>query len=398
MSDEKTFNADEIKAAMKQNSEEIKTLIADASGKAEKAGRTADETVNRLEALVAESKKLDTRLASIEQAQHGVSEGKARETLGEQFTKSDAFKAMIEGRNTVAKVEFKTALVNATLNTSQPLVPSDMVAGPQALPFREFTIYNLLPKGTTASNHVTFPRATRTNNAGPQNVASPTAYTEGSTKRESAYSFTQVGRPILTLAHTLPVSTQIMEDAPFLESWLNTDMVTGLMEEVEDQALLGSGTQGNLSGLVTEADAFADTSPTVAGANNLTRIRSAIRQLQIQNFNPNFIVLSPTDWYLLEVERVAAGTDDRYIWANPQNAGDKRLWGVPVIVSNAISDGTYLIGDINQAMLFEKGGISFQAAYQDGDNFKQNMVTLRAETRCALIVKRTEAFVTGSIT
>ena len=171
-----------------------------------------------------------------------------------------------------------------------------------------------------------------------------------------------------------------------------------LLEEVEDQALSGSGAGGNLSGLITEATAFADTSPTVASQNNLGRIRSAIRQLQEANYEPTHLVLNPTDWYYLEVARVTAGTDDRYVWANPQNAGDRRLWGVPVIVTNTISTGTYLIGDFNQAMLFEKGGISFQAAYQDGDNFKQNMVTLRAETRCALAVKRTEAFVTGSIT
>jgi HK97 family phage major capsid protein len=400
MSDQEqaVFDEVQLKAALKENHDEVKDLIEKANAEAKEALSVSTETKAAIEAAVEEGKKFDQRLADLEQARSGITEHENL-SIGAQFVASDGFKAMQEGRAQATKFEVKTTLTNATINMVQPLVAPEHIGTPYHLPERQLSVWDALPKGRTGSNIIAWPRETYTNNAGPQiGTSSPQAYTEGGTKPESAFSYTQVTRPVQTIAHFLPVSTQFMEDTDGMESYLNNRLVYGLREELEDQALLGTGANGNLSGLVTEATAFAAESPDTTGSRDLDILRSAIRQLQIQNYSPSHFVINPADWYAIDIVKVNAGTDDRYIIGNPAATLAPRVWGLPVIVSNAITAGTFLLGDFNNgAMVFEKSGISFQAAYQDASNFRQNLVTLRAEARLALCVWRTEAFVTGSI-
>jgi HK97 family phage major capsid protein len=146
---------------------------------------------------------------------------------------------------------------------------------------------------------------------------------------------------------------------------------------------------------VTEATAYAQQSPEVA-TTDFDRIRDAFRQLEVANYRPSHVVLNPRDWCNLELAKVNAGTDDRYILGTPRGTSSAPLWGRSVILSNALTPGTFLVGDFQQAMVFEKSGVSFAAAYQDASNFRQNLVTLRAEARLALAVWRQEGFVTGN--
>lgn len=386
----------QVEAELKKVSDELRDFVKKSAEEVKATGETATETKNAVQKLSEQWKETDERLVAIEQATHSIGEGRNTKTAGQQFTDSAEFKAMKDGQAARAQFETKATLTNATQDTAQPLVGADRLPGVEALPFNALNIWNAIPKGRTGSNVVVWPRATRTNNAGPQVGGPPEAF-EGVTKPESAYTFDLIERPVRTMAHFLPVSTQVMEDSLFLESFLNADMVAGLADEVQDQCLGGSGSNGNLSGLLTEATPYDVESPEEPSQTIPVRIRSALRQLEVANYMASHIVMNPTDWYRAEVDRINAGTDDRFIWSNPQNAADRRLWGVPVLVSNAMTEGSFLVGDMSQCTAFEKSGISFQAAYQDSTNFRENLVTLRAECRLTLVVKRTEAFVTGSL-
>jgi len=218
------------------------------------------------------------------------------------------------------------------------------------------------------------------------------------TQVESAFTFTQVTRPVQTIAAFLPVSTQFMEDAPALESFLEARLMYGLRREMEDQIYAGSGANGNLSGILTNDTAYSPSaSPDPAGTRKLDILRSAIRQLHLNDYRPDYIVMHPNDYFLIETVKVNSGTDDRYIIGAPAASMAPRVWGLPVVVTNAATSGTYTVGDWrNGCMYFEKSAMSFQAAYQDASNFRQNLVTLRVETRGALAVWRTEAFVSGT--
>jgi hypothetical protein len=72
-------------------------------------------------------------------------------------------------------------------------------------------------------------------------------------------------------------------------------------------------------------------------------IRSAITKCQTyEYYNINGLVVNPIDWETLET---AKGSDGHYIWVTVPNGGEQRLWRVPVIVSNAMAQGDFLLGD-----------------------------------------------------
>jgi HK97 family phage major capsid protein len=314
----------------------------------------------------------------------------AQQSFGEQFVKSDAFQAMASGRSKFARMEFKTAIINAT-GQNQPLVASDRIPGIIANPDRVLTIRDVLPTGRTSSNLVEFTRENVfTNNAGAQ-YASPAR--ENVTKPESGITFTLASAPVVTLAHFIPVSRQVLDDAPQLQSYVNSRLTFGLKLEEEDQLLNGSGTSGNLSGILTAGN-FVAYDRAVSGDTRLDTIRRAIAQAALSEFTADTVVINPADWEGIELTK---GTDGQYVIGNPMDGLAPRIWGKRVVATNSIASGTFLVGAMSRgAQIWDRMDAAVQISYEDGDNFKKNMATLLAEERLALTVYRPAAFVKGT--
>ena len=105
------------------------------------------------------------------------------------------------------------------------------------------------------------------------------------------------------------------------------------------------------------------------------------------------IALNPVDWADIELTKDANGS---YIWVNVQEGGVQRLWKLPVVDSNAVPEGEFLVGAMNiAAQVFDREEAAVEVSTEDGDNFRTNMVTIRAEERLALAVYRPESFVHG---
>jgi HK97 family phage major capsid protein len=95
---------------------------------------------------------------------------------------------------------------------------------------------------------------------------------------------------------------------------------------------------------------------------------------------------------------VNAGTDDRYIIGDPSQMLTERLWGLPVVVTNSIAAGTFLLGSFDMgAQIWDRQDATIEVSRENSDNFVKNMVTILAEERIALTVYRTQAFITGSL-
>lgn len=59
-------------------------------------------------------------------------------------------------------------------------------------------------------------------------------------------------------------------------------------------------------------------------------------------------------------------------------------------------EGEFLVGGFRQAaQVFDREQAVVEISTEDSDNFRKNMVTIRAEERIALQVTRPEAFVHG---
>ncbi|HGN1556271.1 TPA: phage major capsid protein, partial [Pseudomonas aeruginosa] len=285
------------------------------------------------------------------------------------------------------RVKAVTNITSATTGTGGVgvAIQPDRVPGIIAGPDRPFTIRDLIMPGRTGSNAIEFVQE-----SGFQNMAAPVA--ETLSKPQSDLSFELKTTTVKTIAHWFRASKQVLADIPLLQSYINGRAIYGLKYVEENQILAGDGTGQNLLGLIPQATAFND-ALRKAGDTKIDTLRRAILQVRIAEYRASAIALNPIDWADLELSKDSTG---QYIWVNVQDGGQQRMWRLPVIDTNAVPEGEFLVGAFNiAAQVFDREDANVEVSTEDGDNFTKNMVTIRAEERLALAVYRPESFIHG---
>lgn len=335
--------------------------------------------------------KLDKKIGTIEE------DAAKRKTGGAIFTESDSYKNMItsKGWNSLPVIIPKAAVVNATTNNDQPLVRADRLEGIIMPGLRRFTIRDLIPNLRTTSNLIEFASELLfTSGAAPQGgTASPTSFNqgEGELKGEASLTFQLSNSPVITLAHYIPASRQVLADATQLQDYINSRLIYGLKLEEEDEILNGLGTNGKLNGLRNQATAFT------GGATNQTLIDTMLKsftQVSLSYFDASGAVLHPLDWQTILLTK---DTQGRYLFGDPHNFTQPRIWGKPVVVTQAMPQGTFLTGAFDlAAAIYDREDYTIRVAEQHSDWFTRNLVAILCEERLALVVYRTAAIITGS--
>lgn len=384
----------QVEAALLKKFESIEGTMETINGQMKESGTVSTEVKSQADKLAEDYNALYDRVQEIEQKGVKFHEETQGFDLGAEFTKSEQYQMLVEGKQGQARMEVKTAIINAT-GQNQPLVPADRTAGIISEPNRLLRIRDVLAATGTNSNLIEFAKENVfTNNAGPQVVGSPEAF-ENVTKPESAITFTLATEAVQTIAHWIPASKQVISDSAQLQGYISGRLIYGLKLKEETQLLAGTGSNGELNGLITQATAYTVQSPQLT--NELDIIREAIKQAQLSEYFPTNIVLNPQDWYDIDVRKVGSA-DDRYVVGNPREMSAPRLWGLPVILSNSITAGTFLLGAFDMgAEIKDRQQSTVEVSRENSDNFVKNMITILAEERIALVVYRPAAFITGSL-
>lgn len=381
---------EQVQKALKDEVDKFKTITGQTN---EKLTEAATDAKKAQEAVV----EIKARMLEIEQAivKGPDTSAKAAKTPGELFTASDEYKSVGNAKkvNTgwVDVGSFhKTAIINAT-GQNQPLVMADRIAGIITPANRRLTIRNLIPSYRTNSNLVEFAKENVfTNSAGPQ-FSSP-GDVENVTKPESGITFTLGTAAVVTIAHWIPASRQVLADANGLADYINNRLMYGLKLEEETEILTGAGSDGELSGLNTNATAYN------RGASNDTKIDTLLKamlQVALSDYTSSGFVLNPIDWTDI---RLLKDTTGRYLFSDPQSAGIGQMWGLPVVETNSQTSGTFLTGAFDLAMgIFDREDASIRVADQHASYFVQNMVAILCEERLALALFRSAAIVKGSL-
>lgn len=181
-------------------------------------------------------------------------------------------------------------------------------------------------------------------------------------------------------------SDEYINDYAFLASAINGRLLyqLGLVEQnklVYD--LL------NTSGIQSDTTHWTNVSTATAIAD---LILQGLMDVQDQSgFAADAIVLNPADWYTL---RVAKDGQSRYYgegFFGSQNIPN--LWGVPVCVTAAVNSGQIIVGAFKTcASVVTNGGVRVESTNSDQDDFIKNLMTIRAEERLALAVRRPVGF------
>jgi HK97 family phage major capsid protein len=407
--------ADEIRSSLLEQGDKLRELRAK---KTDDRGdtwvgdvRAAIDEINHLDALlvVAErsAKPEDERAKGPHAAMYGVDYPELR-TPGQLYTGHEAYKEHgrytggnlpdIEVNNLIAFRHAREAHeVRALLSTEQDdpagglWMPRGTPLPPQERRQRLF-IRDVLAVVPTTLNSVPYIRelSPATNETG------ATAVAEGEAKPEVTMQFVAVDAPIRKIAAWIPVTTEIVEDAPTLRGYIDTRLGYMLALREEAQVLDGPGTAPNLRGILNTTGLQTQTA--VAGDYAAT-IGRAIGKIEEVDGEADFLALKATDFWLMVTTRFANQLDVGFTNAGPFGPPPMSVWGLTAIRSRAIASGTFLVGSGRLgATIFDREQTVIRVGNQHADYFINNKLVILAEERIGLAVHRPDFFVEGAFT
>lgn len=414
-----------ILSGLKDQNNGLTAAIAKADDEIKNLGKISDETKKAIEDISKKGQDVETkvttelkrigdlesRLAAAEQLLVKARQGRETpelKSLGERFVNDKDFKSWAEqnfkldqpgdfssmrktrGRSPEFRIKsfgdleqkditsLDSSAGTAIWSTRQPDIVSE--------PYRPLSIRNLIPSIPVNSNLIEYVRTkTRTSNVD--------FVSEGAAKPKSDLEFERKSTPIRKIAHYIKASMEVLADFPRLASIINTELLQMLKIFEEDALLLGDGTQDTILGLIPQATSY-DTGLNRADDTRLDVVRHAILQVYESFYPSTGIVLNPRDWERIELTKDTMG---RYIVASATSTTSPRLWGLPVVESFAMPHGQFMVGSFSLAAeIYDRMVAAILVSTEDQDNFITNMVTILAEERLGLAVKRPLAFVHGS--
>jgi HK97 family phage major capsid protein len=174
--------------------------------------------------------------------------------------------------------------------------------------------------------------------------------------------------------------------------YINNFLRYGLDEELEDQMLTGSGSGENFTGILNTSGILTQAYTT----DILTTTRKARTKVRVTGrATPTAYVMHPNDWETLDLLQDNEG---RYYYGGPSILGTPRLWGLPVVESEGMTEGTSVVADWRRAVLMDREQTQILVSDSHGDFFIRNLVAILAELRAAFFCIRPPAFVSIDLT
>lgn len=376
-----------LEKAIETSQKEVRDLIEGQRKSITENGEINKQLQADLNKAQEELKTNGTRLFDLEQKLAGNSpEQTAQKSFAERVSE-DLIKGW-DGSRTKSKVTSFEKAIGSGPTSAGGLVLPQQNPGILMPGLRRLTVRDLLAQGRISSNALEYVRENVFTNA-----AAPVA--EGTLKPESNITFTKETANVKTIAHWIQASRQIMDDAPALQSYINSRMMYGLALVEENQMLNGDGTGDNLQGLNVVATGY-ETELNATGDTGADILAHAVYQVSLSEFEADGIVLNPADWHRIALLKDANGN---YIMGGPQAFASKVLWGLPVVSTTAQAAGTFTVGAFGLAsQVWDRMDATVEISNQDRDNFVKNMLTILCEERLALAHYRPAAIVTGDIT
>ena len=311
---------------------------------------------------------------------------------GEQVVESPEFRSWMErgARGESPTVELRTLVTEAagSASGSNFLLPVGQPYLANVNRQRLF-IRDLLSVGTTGLSAVPYVR--ELNAVANQTSASSVA--EGAVKPEAGIQFQAANAPTTVIAVNIPVTTQIMEDAPTVISYINGRLVYMLKLREEQEILTGNGTFPDLLGI---RNSGVQLQAATAGEFAIT-LGNAIAKIELVNGYPNGVAMNPADAWSMMIKR-ASGGSGTFDAGTPFSDVAHTVWGLPIVKTNSMPQGKALVGDYqNGAQLFDRAGANVKTFEQHSDYAVRNQVLIQAEERIALAIARSDYFVEATL-
>jgi HK97 family phage major capsid protein len=374
---------DIIEAGLAKQEVKLQAAIEKFEGQLKEKGTVDTEVKGEVRELSDKFKELQSSMIDMAQKQTSAQGEVAHKSAAEEFVASQQYKDLVSGNTQRARIEVKNT-VTSTGNTVFPDQRPGVIPGS----FQPLSVRQILRTIPVTSNMVNSLReASFTNSAA--------EVSQGAAKNESDATFEQYNVPITTVAHWLKISNQLLADAPAVVAYIETRLRDGLAQRVEAQLINGNGTSPNLSGF-TDSGNF--TAYTATSDDLLVDAINRIKYTMWASGNmPDTVIVNPADWGAMERTREGSNSGT-YLYGTPGMNAGMNPFGLNVVLSHYLAAGKVIVGRMSDAaVLYARSGAVVEMGYV-GNDFTNNLITIRAEERLGLGCDRPAGIYYGDFT
>jgi HK97 family phage major capsid protein len=197
------------------------------------------------------------------------------------------------------------------------------------------------------------------------------------------------------IAITTKVPDEFLSDFPGFQSYIDARLPRMVDNRAEQQLLYGTGLNDEIKGIMT----FGGTLTRIYANSWAETLQKAITDVEVASFfTVDGIAMHPYDWEVAKLEKDLEG---RYIAGGPVyiQLGNgayveiRTYWGKPVVVTTAVKVGQPIVGCWKLgAQYFIREGMTLASTNANEDDFRRNLLCVRAEERLALADYRPTCF------
>lgn len=419
----------EERAAFKAKCKKIRDHVA--AIKSDKWRATAEPIATKycddeadFEAFRTECNNAIDKARELEEAPHievvgergGPRNGQRQPSIGAQLIRSKSFVDQMKARGrraisfesdiSVLGIRGKVALAErAGFNSSD--LTSINVAPQQnliALGTQRLTVMDMIAPGTTSAAAIPYPRE---NSLGLVNGVAPVAPAMARAQSVGERGIKPLWEPDLTTqtanVHKIAIITKLpdefLADFPAMQSYVDERLPYMVDIETEFQILYGDGLNNNLQGITSAPGIQTRAIDVTSDATTAASLKKGITDIQVNAyFEPDGYVFHPYDW---ETASLLKDTNGRFLAGGPfyvpyTNGVFMEMytfWGKPVVITTSCTYGKPLVGCWKLgAQYFMREGMRLEMTNSNEDDFRRNLMAVRAEHRLALAVYRPVAF------
>ena len=350
-------------------------------------------------------------------ATHQIDPASAK-SMGEQLVESQAYKSVLDQpdlQTPGGKIHMSPVVVGSrtrrvgaaagdlidTATGGSETVANYRLPGIRALQQRPLTIRDLFPNEDMPSGdtieyvaQVGFDSAAA---AVAQATAVDGAGVTGGVKPQSSIRLEERTARATWIATWMAMTRQSLSDITQLRALVDNqgELMINLAEE--NQFLNGTGTAPQLIGLLDDDNTGLQTLDLTGLGDlaNLEGIRTARRMARtgVGRIPPTFVIVNPVDSEEFDLLKDLEGryrAGDPFAFGGPDSPP---IWRLPRVESEAITEGTALVGGRAGATIFDREPLTVRIAEQHSDFFIRNIAVVLFEKRVAFPIYFPGAFV-----
>ena len=245
---------------------------------------------------------------------------------------------------------------------------------------RPIQVTDLFPIANTSQYQIKYMEETTS-------TLAATEIAEGAASPEAAFVVTERTQDVQKIAVHLTMTEEQLADVDQVAGFVDARLRFGVQQRLDGQLLVGDGIAPNLRGILNASPQAQAT----GGDNSVDAVYKAMVKVRVTGrASPSAVVLHPFNFQPIRLMKAQG----MYVWGAPSEVGPMRLWGVPIVETDAITANTGLTGDFtNFAQLWMRQGVEVAIGYV-GSNFTEGKQVVRVTLRSALCVYRAAAFCT----